>query len=96
MNSTHFGIVIDVMGQSLKTCDSIRVNRDFDSNATDERNWQLQKHSEQIVSTQRGIMIDFSRECENVSLSIRVMADPDSNEIDKMHLQYEKHEAPIT
>jgi hypothetical protein len=38
--------------------DSIRVNRDSDSNEIDERDLQDEKHDEQRISTVRGIMID--------------------------------------
>jgi hypothetical protein len=38
--------------------ESIRVNRDSDSNEIDESDLQHEKHSEQRISTLRGIMID--------------------------------------
>jgi hypothetical protein len=38
--------------------DSIRVNRESDSNKIDESDLQSQKHDEQRISTFRGIIID--------------------------------------
>jgi hypothetical protein len=38
--------------------DSIRVNREFDSNESDESDSQCEKHDEQRISTLRGIKID--------------------------------------
>jgi hypothetical protein len=42
----------------LNAFDSIRVNREFDSNEIDESDRQAEKHEEQRISTFRGIMID--------------------------------------
>jgi hypothetical protein len=38
--------------------DSIRVNRELDSNEIDESEQQYEKHSEQRISTLDGIIID--------------------------------------
>jgi hypothetical protein len=39
-------------------CDSIRINRAFDSNKINENDLQPEKHADPIISTVRGILID--------------------------------------
>jgi hypothetical protein len=56
--STLFGIKIDSSDEDENTSDSIRVNREFDSNVTDKNDLQDEKHFEPRISTLRGIMID--------------------------------------
>jgi hypothetical protein len=46
------------MDDSENARDSIRVNREFDSNETDEMDSHPAKHFEQRISTFRGITID--------------------------------------
>jgi hypothetical protein len=60
----------------------MRVNREFDSNKSDESDVQYEKHDEQRISTLRGIKIDSSDEPENAHDSIRVNREFDSNEIE--------------
>jgi hypothetical protein len=74
--------------------DSIRVNREFDSNEIDESDLQFEKHEEPKISTLRVINIDWSDEYENASHSIRVKCEFDSNVIDESDLQDEKHLDP--
>jgi hypothetical protein len=50
--------MIDRSDDSENANDSIRVNRDSDSNEIDEKDRQSEKHFEQRISTFRGIMID--------------------------------------
>jgi hypothetical protein len=56
--STFDGITIDSSAECKNASDSIRVNRDFDSNVIDESDLQLQKHADPRISTLRGITID--------------------------------------
>jgi hypothetical protein len=53
--STLRRIKIDSSDDSENINDSVRVNREFDSN---ESNLQCEKHDEQIIATLRGITID--------------------------------------
>jgi hypothetical protein len=62
--------------------DSIRINRELDSNESLLSDWHLEKHDEPRISTLLGITIDRSDEDENASDSIRVSREFDSNEID--------------
>jgi hypothetical protein len=50
--------VIDARDENANADDSIRVNRDSDSNEIDESNPQDEKQHEQRISTLRGIMMD--------------------------------------
>jgi hypothetical protein len=52
------GIKIDCSDEYENASDSIRVQREFDSNLIDERNVQYKKHFEQRISTLLGIKID--------------------------------------
>jgi hypothetical protein len=58
MNRTVRGITIDRSDESENANDSIRVNREFDSNEIDESDLQFEKHFEQRISTLDGITID--------------------------------------
>jgi hypothetical protein len=60
MNSTFRGISIDWSDEDKNTSDSIRVNREFDSNVIDKSNLQYEKHFDPIMSTLHGIKIDSS------------------------------------
>jgi hypothetical protein len=66
--------------------DSIRVNREFDSNEIDESDSHRSKHDDPKISTFRGISIDSSDDDENADDSIRVKREFDSNEIDESDL----------
>jgi hypothetical protein len=46
------------MDENENAMDSIRVNREFDSNEIDESDRQKKKHDEPRISTPRGITID--------------------------------------
>jgi hypothetical protein len=63
--------------------DSIRVNREFDSNVIDENDLQPKKQFNPRISTFFGIKIDSSDESANASDSIRVKREFDSNVIDE-------------
>jgi hypothetical protein len=56
--STFRGITIDESDDDEYASDSIRVNRESDSNVIDESDPQPEKHDEQRISTFRGITID--------------------------------------
>jgi hypothetical protein len=56
--STFLGIKIDSSDEYENASDSIRVNRDFDSNLIDENDLQYAKQCEQKISTLLGITID--------------------------------------
>jgi hypothetical protein len=70
--------------------DSIRFNREFDSNVIDESDLQCEKHFNPRISTFLGIMIDSSDDDENADDSIRFNREFDSNVIDESDLQYQK------
>jgi hypothetical protein len=74
--------------------DSICFNDDGDSNETDERDSQTEKHDVPRSSTEHRIKIDLRFECENARDSIRFNDDGDSNEIDESDSQYKKHDDP--
>jgi hypothetical protein len=57
--STLLGITIDSSDEDENASDSIRVNREFDSNEIDESDLQFQKHDEQRISTFDGININW-------------------------------------
>jgi hypothetical protein len=54
------GIKIDWSDDSENANDSIRVNREFDSNEIDESDSQDEKHFDPKISTLLGIKIDSS------------------------------------
>jgi hypothetical protein len=56
--STFVGIKIDGSDEYENVADSIRVNREFNSNVIDESDLQFEKHFEQRISTLLGIKID--------------------------------------
>jgi hypothetical protein len=56
---------MDSSDEDENASDSIRVNREFDSNEIDVSDWHLEKHDEQRIWTLRGITIDWSDEDEN-------------------------------
>jgi hypothetical protein len=70
--STLFGIKIDWSDVLWNAFDSIRVNREFDSNEIDESDLQHEKHPEQKISTLLGTKIDWSDDHENANDSICV------------------------
>jgi hypothetical protein len=56
--STFFGIKIDSSDEDENVSDSIRVNREFDSNVIDESDSQHEKQVDPRISTFFGIKID--------------------------------------
>jgi hypothetical protein len=58
--SRLFGIKIDWSDESENANDSIRVNRECDSNVIDESDLQSEKHFDPRIATLRGIKIDWS------------------------------------
>jgi hypothetical protein len=56
--STLFGIKIDRSDEHENAWDSIRVNREFDSNVIDESDLQDEKHFDPRISTLLGITTD--------------------------------------
>jgi hypothetical protein len=52
------GTRIDLSEDPRNANDSIRVNREFDSNVMDESDVQCEKHLEPTISTLDGIKID--------------------------------------
>jgi hypothetical protein len=56
--STLLGITIDSSDENENAEDSIRVNRDFDSNEIDLRNLHFKKKDDPRISTLHGITID--------------------------------------
>jgi hypothetical protein len=56
--STFRGISIDLSDDPSNAHDSIRINREFDSNEMDESDLQHAKHDDARTSTFRGILID--------------------------------------
>jgi hypothetical protein len=57
-NNIVEGIKTLCSDESENVSDSIRVNREFDSNEIDESDVQYEKHEEQRISTLLGIKID--------------------------------------
>jgi hypothetical protein len=58
--STFIGIKIDWSDEKKNANDSIRVNREYDSNVIDESEKQHEKHVDPRISTRFGIKIDWS------------------------------------
>jgi hypothetical protein len=56
--STLLGIKIDSSDEAANKPDSIRVNREGDSNMIDENDSHHEKHSDPRISTLLGIKID--------------------------------------
>jgi hypothetical protein len=56
--STFLGIKIDWIDDSENALDSIRVNREFDSNVIDEGDWHCEKHFDTRISIFLLISID--------------------------------------
>jgi hypothetical protein len=81
--------------QLIQVIDSIRLNREFDSNKTHESDLQYEKHDDPSISAMRGIAIDSSNDSRNASGSIRFNREFDSNEIDESDSQQKKHDDPI-
>jgi hypothetical protein len=84
------GIKIDRSAELKNAFDSIRVNRESDSNETDSSDLHQKKHRKQRISTSRGIKIDRSEESENACDSIRLNRDSTSNETDSSDRHEEK------
>jgi hypothetical protein len=80
--STFRGISIDRSDEYENANDSIRFNRESDSNEMDESDLHDEKHDDPRISTFRGISIDRSDEYENADDSIRFNCESDSNMID--------------
>jgi hypothetical protein len=77
------GSSIDRSDEWEKAYDSIRVNREFDSNVIDESDPQDEKHDDPRISTFRGISIDRINECENAFDSIRIKCEFGSKKNDE-------------
>jgi hypothetical protein len=58
INNIVEGIKIDRSGEDENASDSIRINREFDSNVIDESEKQNEKHFDPRISTFLGMMID--------------------------------------
>jgi hypothetical protein len=58
INNIAEGIKMDVRNEDENASDSIRVNREFDSNEIDESDLQYEKHFDPKISTLLGINID--------------------------------------
>jgi hypothetical protein len=86
MKSTFRGISIEWSDEYANANDSIRANREFDSNESNKSDL----HDEQRISTLDGIKIDWSDENENADDSIRVNRELDSNEMDESDWQWKK------
>jgi hypothetical protein len=56
--STLLGITIDSSDEDENALDSIRVNRELDSNEIDESDLHQEKHDDPRISTLLGITID--------------------------------------
>jgi hypothetical protein len=56
--STLFGMTIDRIDEDENASDSIRANREFDSNLRDECKSQHEKQFKPAISTLSGIKID--------------------------------------
>jgi hypothetical protein len=78
---------MDLSDECANTSDSIRVNREGDSNKIDESDSHFKKHFDPIISTLFGIKIDWSDDWKKASDPIRVNREGDSNEIDENELQ---------
>jgi hypothetical protein len=74
--------------------DSIRVNREGDSNEIDESDVHFEKHSGPRTSTLLGIKIDWSDEPANAHDSIRINREGGPNESEESELQLTKHFDP--
>jgi hypothetical protein len=81
MNRTVRGISMNLSDEPENAEDSIRINREFDSNEIYENNLQDEKHDDPIISIFRGISINLSDENENANDLIRINREFDSNEI---------------
>jgi hypothetical protein len=93
--STLLAIKIDWSDEEENESDSIRTNREFDSNVTDENDLQREKQFDPRISTVLGITIDWSDDSENANDSIRVNRESGSNAIDESELQLEKQYDPM-
>jgi hypothetical protein len=85
MNRTVPGISVDLIDSSdddENADDSIRFNREFDSNEIDESDLQDEKHDDPRISTFRGISIDLTDDSRNAKDSIRINPEHNSNEND--------------
>jgi hypothetical protein len=74
--------------------DSIRVNRESDSNETDESDSHDEKHPEQTISTFRGMTIDSITQFANPRDSICFNPEFDSNSTVANDQHQQKHDAP--
>jgi hypothetical protein len=74
--------------------DSIRINREFESNEIEESDPHQEKHFEPRVSTRAGIIIDWIEDRENASDPITFNCEFDSNEIEESDSHDEKHFEP--
>jgi hypothetical protein len=92
--STVLGITIDGSDEYENASDSIRINREFNSNEMDESDLHDRKHNEPRVSTLLGITIDGSDDCANAFDSIRINREFDSNKTDTSDSHPRKHDEP--
>jgi hypothetical protein len=65
MNRTFRGSLIDLSDDHRNANDSIRINRESDSNEIDKSRRQQEKHPDSRISTLRGILIDVNAESSN-------------------------------
>jgi hypothetical protein len=68
INRSWHGISIDRSEDFQNTSDSIRANREFDSNETDLSDLHPEKHFEQRISISRGIITEGDREKLRINL----------------------------
>jgi hypothetical protein len=66
--STLHGITIDWSDENENANDSIRVNREFDSNEIDESDWHHEKQDDPRISISYGISTSDDREKLRISL----------------------------
>jgi hypothetical protein len=90
------GITIDGSDAHVNVSESTCAKREFDSNITNERDWQPVKQCDQGIWTRFGIKIDWSDGAVNAHDSIRLNREGDSNEINENDWQCEKHVEPRT
>jgi hypothetical protein len=62
------GITIAGSEEGENVCDSIRVNREFDSNETNLSDLHAEKHDGPRISISRGIIAEKDRETLRISL----------------------------
>jgi hypothetical protein len=78
--SAFRGISIHSSDENENAFDSIRFNREFDSNEIEESHSHLCKQDDPSIATFRGISIDSSDEDENADDLIRINPEHNSNQ----------------